>query len=39
MKSGINLDLVEPTGVHRGVNQNDVWPFGSQPFGGASAAM
>jgi len=35
----IDLDLVEPAGVKRRVNKNNVWPFGPQTIGGASAAM
>jgi len=34
----IDLDLVEPAGVKRRVNRNDVWPFGPQTIGGASPA-
>lgn len=25
----VDLDLIEPAGMDRRVNQNDVWPFGS----------
>ena len=35
----VDLDLVEPAGVHRRVNEDDVWPFRPQTIGGASAAM
>ena len=35
----IDLDLVEPAGVKRRVNKDDVWPFGPQTIGGASTAM
>ena len=35
----VDLDLVEPTGVNRGVNQNDVGPSGSKTIGGASTAV
>jgi hypothetical protein len=31
----IGLDLVEPIGVDRSVDENDVVPFGAQPSGGA----
>ena len=35
----IDLDLAEPAGMQRRVNENDVWPFGPQTTGRASAAM
>ena len=35
----IDLDLIEPAGMHRGVDENYIWPFGPQTIGGASAAM
>jgi len=35
----LHLELVQPTGVNRGMNQNDVGPFGAKPVGGTSAAM
>jgi len=35
----IDLDLVEPTGVNRGVDEDDVGPFGAQPSGGALATV
>jgi hypothetical protein len=31
----IDLDLVEPTGMYRRVDENDVWPFGAQTIGAA----
>lgn len=35
----VDLDLVEPTGMNRRVNEDDVWPLGLQTIGGALAAM
>ena len=35
----VDLDLVEPAGMYRGVDENDIWPFGPQTIGSASAAM
>ena len=35
----VDLDLVEPAGMDWCVNQNDVWPRGSQPSSGSPAAM
>ena len=35
----IDLDLIEPTGVDRGVDKNDIGPFGAQPSGGALTAV
>ena len=35
----IDLDLVEPAGVDRGVDEDKVGPLGAQPRGGALAAM
>ena len=35
----VDLDLVEPAGMDRCVDQNDVWPFGSQSGSGSPAAM
>ncbi len=35
----VDLKLVEPTGVNRGVNQNDVGPLGVQAIGGPSATV
>ena len=29
----VDLDLVEPAGVDRGVDEDDVRPFGTQPSG------
>jgi len=35
----IDLDLVEPAGVDRSVDEDDVGPFGAQPSGGALATV
>ena len=35
----VDLDLVEPTGVNRSVNKNDVGPSGSKAIGGASTTV
>ena len=35
----VDLDLVEPTGVNRRMNQNDVGPSGAKAIGGAPATM
>ena len=35
----IDLDLAEPTGVDRSVDEDDIGPFGVQSSGGALAAM
>src|SRR6516162_686189 len=35
----VDLDLVEPTGMDRGVDQNGVGPLGAEPVGGLLPAM
>jgi hypothetical protein len=35
----VDFDLVEPTGMDRRVDQDDVWPFGSQSSGSSLAAV
>jgi len=35
----VDLDLVEPTGMDRCVDQDEVWPPGSQSISGPPAAM
>jgi hypothetical protein len=35
----VGLDLVEPTGMDRGMDQNDVRPFALQPSDGWFATM
>jgi hypothetical protein len=35
----IDRDLVEPASVDRGVDEDDVGPFGAQPSGGALATV
>jgi len=35
----VRLDLVEPTGMNRRMNQNDVGPSGSKAIGGASTTV
>ena len=35
----VDLDLVEPTGVNRRMNQNDVGPSGTKAISGAPATM
>ena len=35
----IDLYLVEPAGVDRGVNEDDIGPFGAQPSGGTLTAV
>ena len=35
----VDLDLVEPTGVNRRMDQNDVGPSGAKAIGGAPATM
>ena len=35
----VDVDLVEPTGMDRRVDQDDVWPFGSQSSSGSLAAV
>lgn len=35
----VDLDLIEPTGVNRRVNQNDVRPFRAEAVSGAPTTM
>ena len=35
----VDFDLVEPTGMDRRVDQDEIWPFGSQSSRGPLAAM
>lgn len=37
--SEVDLDLVEPTGMDRSVDQHEVWPSGSRSIRGSLAAM
>src|SRR6516225_10073611 len=35
----VNFDLIQPTGMDRGVNQNEMRPAGAQSFNGSLSAV